>query len=177
MVIKKILILVAVALGAQAQTIEETICIGMPDDSFVADPDHCDGYYWCSEEWGTEQICENGEQWIDEEGYCDPDQPYCYETDTPVDVTPDTPTNPPAVTNPPINGPVTPAPPGNPADDNLVCPTNRATEVLFYPSADCGRYFICYNGQRMSMNCLAGHHWNNVARQCDIPLLARCAVS
>lgn len=171
-----VLILLAIALGVQAQTLEETLCVGQEDDTYVADPDHCDGYYWCSGEWGTEQICENGEQWMADESYCNPDYPNCWETETPIDVAPETPA--PAVpTNPPVNGPVTPAPPTNPGDDSFVCPTNQPNQVSFHPSVDCGKYFICFNGQRMAMSCLAGHHWNNVARQCDIPILAQCAVS
>ncbi|XP_055705482.1 peritrophin-44-like [Phlebotomus papatasi] len=60
---KKLFFLLAISLVGFAQG-NDVVCVGQPDDSFVADPTRCEGYYLCRGEVGLPGTCPDN-LWFD----------------------------------------------------------------------------------------------------------------
>lgn len=198
--------LLIIAPFAAAQNDPSDSCYGQ-DDGYLAPYGHefsCTKYYYCQGDYGYEEDCveQYGEGFEFNENTleCDYDSnvncaaygggvdPVYPDPDYTDPIT-DPPPPPPVVTDAPTQPPVT-RPPGpqtpsvtnapttsGPLVPDVTCPTNRPSEILFFPSSNCSEYFICANGNRMSMVCMEGFTWNQDAKQCDFPIFSTCSVS
>lgn len=137
------------------------VCVGMPDNVMVIDPESCENYYICRDGIGVLAPCPGGD-WFDPiNQWCAlPDNIEChlYITTTSAPVVPSR--------NPNV-------------EDGIHCPaTDNPLVMQFLPSLiDCERYYICYHGQPNPMRCLDGFYWNQAKQMCDYPIDANCAVS
>lgn len=67
--------------------------------------------------------------------------------------------------------------PNLPANPAIVCPKieddpNRPTH-LEHPT-DCGKFYKCWDGTPVEMDCPAGYYWNQVLIYCDFPINVPC---
>ncbi|CAO1398464.1 unnamed protein product [Diamesa tonsa] len=156
-------------------------CEGLPDDSIVADPSNCYGYWYCVGGVADEYAeCPEGEEWFVEEGYCEDEN--IVGCANPVEPEPEPEPEPeiPVTTQAPIvptttttssNGVPTTLAPGQP---EVTCPTDRNGDIVFFASSNCTNYYICANGVKMNMRCLDGFAWNQEDKQCDFPIYSTC---
>lgn len=156
---------------AQLPDYDESNCIDQEDGVMFGVQESCTYYYYCQEGIGYLQNCaEFGEYQFDfnindcnfaeEVGCVEPEYPDYGETDEPE--------------LPPVEE-------TTPSDPNLlpdiVCPTNRPNEIIFFESENCTEYYICANGVKMTMKCAEGYVFNSDDKQCDHPVYnPRCSV-
>jgi hypothetical protein len=164
----------------------EEICIGQEDGALFPIDGYCALYYYCDQEYGYLDDCRNYGDFLFDAAYgnCnDADQvdcvDYVYPDPDPDPVYPD----PEPETAPPVIIQTTQAPsietrPPNPdLIPDVECPTNRNGEILFFESANCSEYYICANGNKMTMRCSEGFVFNIDEKQCDHPVYSpRCSV-
>lgn len=138
------------------------VCVSIPDSTYVLDPLSCDNFYICSNGVGLLAPCPGGDFFNPVNQACmSPNLVECHLFATTTVANSVGPTRDPNV------------------EDGIFCPaTDNPQSMQFIASRiDCGRYYICYYGQPIPMYCLEGFYWNQVARMCDYPINANCAVS
>lgn len=172
--------IVCMLISAQEEY-DDQICIGQEDGVLFGIPGYCTKYYFCQEEYGYLQDCaEFGDYQFDSElGDCNesqyvncvedlPEYPE-YPEDTPPPAPVQTTAKPVQTTTPPSDPNLLP---------DVVCPTDRPGEILFFESLNCTEYYICANGVKLTMTCSEGFVFNKDDNQCDHPVYnPRCSVS
>lgn len=157
-------------------------CTGLEDDSIVADPNNCYGYWYCvggvAEEYAE---CPEGEEWFESEGYCEDEN--IVGCANPVEPEPEPEPEIPATTQGTTQAPIVPTTTASsigvpttlaPGQPEVTCPTDRNGEIVFFPSSNCTNYYICANGVKLNMSCLNGFAWNQDDKQCDFPIYSTC---
>lgn len=53
-------------------------------------------------------------------------------------------------------------------DDRMTCPNKDDIEdIVFLPNLDdCGKYYVCWGGERIPLSCADGMHWSEQKNQC-----------
>jgi len=179
-----IFLFICISVNAAPPDYDEQICIGQDDGTLLGIAGYCTYYYYCEGEIGYIEDCKSfGDfQFDGNTGECNspevvncveepeyPEYPEYPEPETPAPTAkpPVQPTDPPAQTTP--------------SDPNVipdvVCPTNRPGEILFFESLNCTEYYICANGVKLTMRCIEGFVFNPDDKQCDHPIYnPRCSV-
>ncbi|CAO1397592.1 unnamed protein product [Diamesa serratosioi] len=170
-----------ILLSSSWNLVQSQDCQGLPDDTIVAEPSNCYGYWYCTNgepEDYTE--CPDGEEWDEAGGYCDDENVVgCANGLLPVDPEPITTQAPVITTQSPVittQSPVitTQAPTTLAPGQEISCPTDRNGDIVFFPSSNCTNYYICANGVQLNMRCLDGFAWNQQDKQCDFPIFTTC---
>lgn len=140
-------------------------CAGLPNEILTINPRGCKYFFYCRNGEAIEGFCPNNMWFNFDAGICDqPKNVFCT-----FDVKPPKPDS-----NEPEH-----ADEGN---EHVSCPSTSNDEdsqvITYIPSkTDCGRYFICYHGQPIKLECTEGLHWNAVENKCDQPIDAHCQVN
>ncbi|CAG9807177.1 unnamed protein product [Chironomus riparius] len=180
-----ILSLICMSVNAVPPDYDEATCIGIEDGILRQITGYCTYYYFCEAEIGYLEDCKayGDFQFDATTGTCEPPEyvncveepeyPEYPEYPDPETQAPVQPTLPPAVQTTAIA--IT-----TPLDSNgitdVVCPTNRPGEILFFESLNCTEYYICANGVKLTMKCIDGFVFNPDDKQCDHPVYnPRCS--
>lgn len=178
----KLVIGLSLAAFVTAQGDPYEVCVGLDDGELVGfgNDVSCTGYYFCEAEYGYEEDCATQYgaefEFNYETNQCDyNDVVQCAPLPEPEPEPEPNPDTPEPETLPPVTQ--TPATTtAGPALPDVECPTNRPGEIIFFESSDCQEYFICANGNRITMRCMEGFTWNQDEKQCDYPIFSRCSV-
>jgi hypothetical protein len=181
-----ILSFICISVNAIPPEYDEEICIGQDDGVLLKIQGDCTHYYYCEGEIGYLEDCLSfGNFQFDENiGNCNyPEEVNCVPEETEYPEYPEYPepeTPPPVVvpTQPPAQTTTTTTPPSDPnLIPDVVCPTDRPGEILFFESLNCTEYYICANGVKLTMKCIEGFVFNKDDNQCDHPVYnPRCSV-
>lgn len=142
-------------------------CVGLPNEILTTNPRGCKYFFYCRNGEAIEGFCPNNMWFNFDAGICDqPKNVFCT-----FDVKPPKPDS-----NEPEHA--------DEETEDVSCPTPSTTNgedsqmITYIPSkTDCGRYFICYHGQPIKLQCTEGLHWSVVDNKCDQPINAHCQVN
>ena len=176
-----ILSLICMSVNAAPPEYDEEVCIGQDDGVLIGIPGYCAFYYYCEGEIGYSEDCKAFGDFLFDPltGNCNyPEEVDCVddgETEYPEYPDPETPAPVQPTTQPPVQTTTSISDPNVIPD--VVCPTNRPGEILFFESLNCTEYYICANGVKLTMKCIEGFVFNPADKQCDHPIYnPRCSV-
>lgn len=70
--------------------------------------------------------------------------------------------------------PIDPEATAEPGVEEKCLDLDRETMNFLPSKVDCERYYLCYRGKPVQLNCVSGQHWNQVETFCDDPFYAHC---
>lgn len=149
------LMFIVVVIGIKSSKIKVPApnpCEGLANGTFVTNPAGCKYFFHCRDGHPVEAFCPSDMWFNSDSGICDVRlNVVCHLDNSKL------PTDP---------------------RELILCPVKDNKEIKYIASTvDCKRYYVCYHGKPVQLECASDLHWNDAKKQCDLADNANCSVS